>query len=115
MTLTIAATTPAICEPPLNVEEEVKEYFADIPIMAEIAKCESSFRHYLDDGTVLRGRVNPKDVGVMQINTYYHGEQAENLGLDLLDLKENMEYARHLYNKRGTRDWFWSEHCWGVV
>lgn len=99
--------------PPVSVEQQVKEYFSDIPIMAEIARCESGFRHYLEDGEVIRGHINPKDVGVMQINTYYHGETATELGLDLLDFKQNMEYARFLHDREGTQPWFWSEHCWG--
>ena len=81
--------------------------------MAEIARCESGYRHYLADGEVIRGHINPDDLGVMQINTYYHGEAARNLGLDLLDLGQNMAYARHLYENEGTRPWNWSKHCWG--
>ena len=107
------ATSSVTCMSPQTTEEKVREYFSDIPIMAEIARCESGFRHYLADGTVLRGRINPKDVGVMQINTYYHGETADELGLNLLNFDQNMVYARHLYENQGTQPWFWSEKCWG--
>jgi len=83
--------------PTSEVEGLVRDYFSDIPILAEVARCESTFRHTLDDGSVLRGRVDPRDTGVMQINTYYHQATAEAMGLDIEDFYHNMVYARHLY------------------
>lgn len=80
--------------------------------MIQIARCESTFRHTLADGSVLQGRVDPADTGVMQINTRYHGEDARELGLDLTDLYDNMEYARDLYERQGTRPWNASAACW---
>ena len=97
----------------VDTETAVREYFSDIPIMVEVARCESTFRHHLADGSVLTGRVDNRDTGVMQINTYYHGETAEALGLDLWDLEENMEYARYLYEKQGVQPWSASRPCWG--
>ena len=35
----------ALANPNLTVEEKVRSYFEDIPIMAEVAKCESHFTH----------------------------------------------------------------------
>jgi hypothetical protein len=48
----------------------------------------------------------------MQINTRYHGETAEKLGLDLTDLYDNMAYARDLYERQGTQPWSASAPCW---
>jgi hypothetical protein len=94
------------------VEQEVREYFADIPVMVEIARCESTFRHTLEDGSVLRGVVDNRDLGVMQINTGYHQATADKLGLDLHDIQDNMAYARYLYEKQGTQPWNASSKCW---
>jgi len=80
--------------------------------MIQIARCESQFRHILTDGSVLRGRVDSADTGVMQINARYHGDVAEKLGLDLLNLHDNMAYARNLYERQGTRPWNASAPCW---
>ena len=80
--------------------------------MIQIARCESTFRHTLADGTVLKGRVDPADTGVMQINLRYHGKKAEELGLDLKDLYDNMAYARDLYERQGTQPWSASAPCW---
>ncbi len=95
-----------------NTEAVVREYFSDIPVMIQVARCESTFRHTQADGTVLRGKVDGRDTGVMQINTFYHGKKAEELGLDLEDLHDNMAYARSLYEKQGTQPWSASAHCW---
>ena len=95
-----------------SVESAVRNYFSDIPVMAEIARCESQFRHTLSDGTVLRGTVDSRDVGVMQINTGYHADEAKKLGLNLLDMKDNMAFARYLYKGQGTAPWQASAKCW---
>ena len=96
-----------------NTEARVREYFSDIPVMIQVARCESTFRHTLGDGSVLRGKVDARDTGVMQINTGYHGAASKKLGLDLTVLEDNMAYARHLYNKQGTQPWSASSPCWG--
>ena len=97
---------------PITFEQYVREYFKDDPILAEIAMCESSFRHYDSDGAVLAGKVNKSDVGVMQINKYYHLERAERLGLDLNTIEGNMTYAKKLYKSEGTKPWNSSSKCW---
>ena len=66
----------------ISVEEDVKRYFSDIPILAKVAFCESTFRHHDENGDVIRGDVDSRDVGVMQINEYYHGSQARKIGID---------------------------------
>ncbi|QQR65150.1 hypothetical protein IPH92_01035 [Candidatus Kaiserbacteria bacterium] len=95
-----------------NTETAVRSYFSDIPVMIQIARCESQFRQTLADGTVLRGKVDPADTGVMQINMRYHGEEARELGLNLEDMYDNMAYARDLYERQGTRPWTASAACW---
>ena len=95
-----------------NVEMTVRSYFKDIPVMAEIARCESQFRHTLADGTVLRGTIDPRDVGVMQINMGYHASEAVKYNLNLLKLKDNMAFARILYAQQGTQPWTASAKCW---
>ncbi len=97
----------------LDTERIVRSYFRDIPVMIEIARCESTFRHTLEDGSVLQGVVDPADTGVMQINKRYHEKTATTLSLNLDDIYHNMAYARHLYETQGTRPWNASAPCWG--
>lgn len=96
----------------LDTERIVRSYFKDIPIMIEVARCESTFRHTLEDGSVLKGVVDPADTGVMQINKRYHEKTALAMSLNLEDIYHNMAYARHLYEKQGTQPWSASAPCW---
>lgn len=96
----------------IPVEQYVRTYFSDIPIMVEIARCESRFRQYDKTGTVLHGVENSLDRGVMQINRYYHADEAENLGYDLHTLEGNTSYARYLYEQYGVKPWKSSAPCW---
>jgi len=97
---------------PVTLESYVKTQFEDTPILAEIARCESSFRQYGPDGKVLRGKVNNGDIGIMQINKYYHEEDATKLGFDIYTLEGNLGYAKWLYNKYGDNPWVHSSKCW---
>jgi len=95
-----------------NIEKFVNDYFADIPILADIAKCESRFRHLNKSGTVLKGDQNSYDRGVMQINILYHAKTLERLELDVHNLDDNVRYARYLYEKEGAKPWMSSSACW---
>ena len=107
-------TSAAIATPDSisTTESIVREYFNDAPVMAEIARCESGFRHTLSDGSVLTGRVDSADTGVMQINKRYHQATATAMGLNLENIYDNMAYARHLYETQGLRPWNSSAPCW---
>lgn len=95
-----------------KTEHIVRSYFEDTPVMIEIARCESTFRHTLADGSVLQGRVDPADTGVMQINKRYHEKTAIAMQLDLDDIYDNMAYAQYLYDRQGTQPWSASAPCW---
>ena len=96
-----------------DVEAKVREYFKDVPIMVRVAYCESRFIHTDPaTGEVMRGWINPSDVGVMQINEYYHKATAEQLGFNLHTIEDNLAYARNLYEREGTQPWSASRPCW---
>lgn len=96
----------------VNTETVVKTYFADIPLLIDIARCESRFIQFDKDGKVHRGRVNNKDVGVMQVNEYYHLKTSKKLEMDIYTLEGNMKYARYLYEREGSQPWISSAPCW---
>lgn len=108
----VGAAKTAEVSKPLTTEESVNAYFSDLPIMVDIAHCESRFRQTDKAGNIFRGVENRYDVGVMQINEQYHLEEAKKLGIDIYTLKGNMQYARHLYEKEGARPWMASSACW---
>ena len=95
-----------------NVEKFINDYFADIPILTKIAECESRYRHLNLNGDVLKGEENIYDRGVMQINILYHASTAEELGLNIHNLDDNVRYARYLYEKEGAKPWMSSSACW---
>jgi hypothetical protein len=97
---------------PITLEAHVREYFKETPILAEIAKCESTYRHFGKDGKIIRGIENRFDVGVMQINEQYHAAQAKKLGYDIYTLDGNMAYAEWLYSQEGSKPWSASSKCW---
>ncbi len=95
-----------------NTEAHVRSYFSDVPILADVARCESHFTQFKKDGKVLRGIANNLDVGVMQINEKYHLEASKKLGMDIYTLEGNLEYGRYLYEHQGARPWLASSPCW---
>lgn len=97
----------------MSTEEYIREYFSDIPIMIQIARCESTFRQLDKNGEVHRGRINNADVGVMQINEYYHLDASKAKDYDIYTIEGNTAYARKLYEKQGTQPWVSSKPCWG--
>jgi hypothetical protein len=123
--LLASAFTPASAEVPkteaisndhpltsISVEAYVRDYFADEPLLAEIAKCESGFRQFDSHGKVIRGEVNKSDIGILQINKYYHEEDAVKLGFDIYTIDGNLGYAKWLYAKYGDAPWIYSSKCW---
>ena len=115
MTILLFANTFSADNPmikPQTMEELVRNYYSDMPILVEVARCESQFRHFGKNGEVIRGIANAKDIGVMQINERYHGDKSETLGMDIYSLDGNLEYAKYLYEKEGTKPWRSSAKCW---
>ena len=95
-----------------SVEEYVREYFQDVPVMIDIARCESRFRQLAADGSVLK---NPHStaMGAFQIMASIHADSAKkNLGLNIYTLQGNAAYARYLYENQGTVPWNSSKACW---
>ena len=87
---------------------------AYVPILERVAFCESGNRHFDKNGEVLRGKKNPSDVGLYQINEYFHKDQAEKLGFDIYTEEGNKAYAEWLYEKEGLKPWQYSKECWGL-
>lgn len=89
-------------------QNEVRLY----PQMEAICSCESG-KQFHQDGTVVRGIVNPQDIGMCQINLKYHGATAESMGLDLFVEADNIRYSNWLYDQQGAQPWYLSKPCHG--
>lgn len=103
----------------IPTKKETVNAVVSVPeILLRIGGCESGGgvlnppRQFNEDGSVVRGKVNPKDVGAYQINTYWNGAKAKELGYDLFTEEGNTRMALWLYEHQGTRPWNWSKFCW---
>lgn len=96
-----------------EMERITRAYLKDTPLLAEIARCESTFTQFNKDGSVLRGKVNSKDVGLLQINERYHLERAKKLNINIYTIEGNLEYGKLLYKEQGGQPWSASKPCWG--
>ncbi len=81
-------------------------------ILVKIAKCESSSRHFDQNGDVVSGSVNKFDIGRYQINTLYWQTEADKMGFDLYTEEGNEAMALYLFRKYGTDPWRSSQKCW---
>ncbi len=110
------ATTSRAFDPfnPDDVEARVRAYFSDIPIMVEIARCESDFHMYDTYGNPLYGGTGGM-VGVFQEAAAIHNDAAKNLGLNINTLDGNLAYARYLVENQGLAPWYASAHCWSPI
>ncbi len=97
-----ATSTPAL-PTVAQSEARVREFFAEYPSMISIAKCESSFRQYTNNGTPLRA--SGRYIGVFQIDEKSHAAKAKKLGMDIYTLEGNIAYAKYLYEAAGTGPW----------
>ena len=95
------------------IEKASHKHGINSNVAIRIAKCESTLRQFNSQGEVLRGVVNPSDVGLFQLNETYHLKQSLNKGLDIYTTEGNIEYAMHLLETQGTEPWNWSKPCWG--
>lgn len=111
-----------VVEPPVvveTVEERIvaaakKAGISSWALLA-IARCESGTRQFNPDGSVLRGRINSKDVGLFQINEYYHLGASQKLGYNIYTIEGNIGYAIHLIKTQGYRPWIHSNNCHGLL
>lgn len=104
------STTPELPIISTSTPPTIEEMIGDKKLY-QIAWCESRLRQF-KNGEVLRGIVNQKDVGILQINETYHKKEAEAMGIDIYTLEGNIKFGKYLYRTQGTQPWSASESCW---
>jgi hypothetical protein len=103
-----------------GLQQFVTDFFTqyDAAAMVPIIECESHFKHFNDDGTVLINKQGSSATGIAQILTSVHPDphviakynrrNHTNYAIedfDILTLSGNVGYALVLYKTRGTKDW----------
>jgi hypothetical protein len=106
------AATPVMTSPP-TIEGMIQaEFGVHAPIMIEIARCESGFRHFNEDGRIIQGEVDHLDTGIFQISKKYWLDDSIKLGYNIATLAGNIKMAKHIYDRYGTEPWNASRSCW---
>lgn len=82
------------------------------PVLQRIAQCESKGQHFTKEGKVVRGKRNPHDTGLFQINAAVWGKKAQELGYDIHAQEGNEQMARYLFENYGSVPWQTSSRCW---
>lgn len=103
-----------------GLQQFVTDFFTeyDAEEMIPIIACESEFKHFEDDGTVLKNRQGSSAIGISQIMSSIHPDphvitryNRRNLtnysveDFDITTLQGNVWYALVLYKTRGIKDW----------
>lgn len=114
ITLEATSTTPTLSIPDLIEKYALEAGLSskDVKRLQGIATCESSNTQFKTDGSVYLGEIDPRDTGIMQINTGYHGSAAKALGLDITKTDDNIIFAVQLYKALGSVPWNPSRPCW---
>ena len=85
-----------------------KKYEINVALAIKIIKCESGNKI----NAIGRGAKVGLDRGLLQVNDFYHGKKAKEMGFDLTKPVESLEYGIWLMEKEGTRHWKASAKCW---
>jgi hypothetical protein len=64
---------------------------------------------------VVRGKRNPQDTGLFQINAVVWAKKAEELGYNIHTPEGNEQMARYIFENYGSAPWQSSAKCWGRV
>lgn len=102
----------------LSKTDYTKKMVAEEPIRREailraICLAESGCQQFESDGkTALRGRIDPDDTGMFQINKRIHAKLIAETKLDPNTLEGNVQLANVLYDKYGTTPWNRSRNRW---
>jgi hypothetical protein len=99
---------PVVPPPPVVIVQEASLP----PVLQRIAQCKSRGQHWTQDGDVVRGKQNPQDTGLFQINARVWGPTAAALGYDIRTREGNEQMARYLLAHYGTVPWRSSAPCW---
>lgn len=92
-----------------RIKELIRETFPhNAATMLRVASCEGGIREDAPTNPI-NGSF---DKGIYQVSEKYHGAEARVLGLDLHDVRDNLKFAKILYDHEGLKPWTASKHCW---
>ena len=92
------------------VSNYAEEYGVDLKLANAIISCESRY----NENAIGTLAVVGEDVGLWQINSYFHKQTALSMGLDIYKVEDNIKYGFYLLSTEGVRHWYPSKLCWSA-
>lgn len=93
-----------------------KQYSVNERTVRKIISCESKMKENAINHNIDKdGNVWSSDFGYFQINDYFHEEDMKELGMDIRNKWDNLEYGFILISKRGFLPWSASFKCWSKL
>ncbi len=93
-------------------EVQVPLKFEDMPLLVKICNAESGGKQFLTNGHIVRGKVEPSDLGFCQINETIWNDKARELGYDIYTEQGNKDMAIWIYLRQGSQPWSASRSMW---
>lgn len=113
-------TAKAVDLLPRTLDSEINrltvKYSIDKNLAYAIMSCESSLKP--EARNVNFDKANTAwsaDIGYWQINDYFHKSRMNDLGLDINNQWDNLEYGFILLKASGTQPWSASKGCWSKL
>jgi soluble lytic murein transglycosylase-like protein len=110
-----AQELPATFPVPLTISQMIDNAAVQAGVSTTTARaiawCESNYRQYTEEGTLVRGP-DGHDIGIMQIRDTAHEEVAKSENLNIYTIDGNLRYGMQLLKTNGTTPWNSSKHCW---
>ena len=96
----------------LTIEQKITklalEYHVNPAVVHAIISCESEYK----SSAIGKMAVIGQDIGIWQINSYFHEEAAKERGLNIYNSNDNLRYGMILLFEKGTQPWKASRTCW---
>ena len=112
----VATSTPSLSSSDLRglASSTAAKYGLDPVLVQKIIGCESQWKATNVHPNVRAGTTTPwsYDIGLLQINDYYHETEWEAQGLDMKNPKDNLEFGLKMMQQQGTQPWNASKNCW---
>lgn len=100
-----------------TIDEEISrlsiKYRVDSDTARAVIQCESQMNgSAINENKDENGITWSKDIGLFQINNYFHEKTMNDMGLNINNQWDNLEYGFILISKQGLSAWKASKSCW---
>ena len=94
-----------------TIERLARKYHQSVKVAKAIIHCESKGKQSARNYQAVVG----VDIGMWQLNSYYHSKSAARMGFDIYKSADNLEYGFVLLSEQGLLPWSASKYCWSAL